>query len=61
VDVRARSLQTLTTRLTTQGLADASMFQRIDADVKSEIDTGVQYALGAPYPEASQVDEDVYA
>jgi len=29
--------------------------------VKAEIDSGVQYALAAPYPEPSEVDEDVYA
>ena len=54
-------LDTLSGRLTAQGLADASVFDRIEADVKVEIDTGVQYALAAPYPELSQVDEDVYA
>ena len=30
-------------------------------DMKAEIDSGVQYALAAPYPEANEVDEDVYA
>jgi pyruvate dehydrogenase E1 component alpha subunit len=54
-------LQTLAGRLTGQGLADASVFERIQADVKTEIDNGVQYALAAPYPDPSQVDEDVYA
>ena len=54
-------LQTLTSRLTAQGLADASVFERILTDVKAEIDGGVQYALAAPYPEASEVDQDVYA
>jgi TPP-dependent pyruvate/acetoin dehydrogenase alpha subunit len=29
--------------------------------VKEEIDSGVQFALAAPYPEPAQVDEDVYA
>jgi acetoin:2,6-dichlorophenolindophenol oxidoreductase subunit alpha len=54
-------LQTLAGRLTGQGLADASVFERIQTDVKTEIDNGVQYALAAPYPDPSQVDEDVYA
>src|SRR2546426_277937 len=54
-------LETLTSRLTAQGLADAGVFERILTDVKAEIDGGVQYALAAPYPEASEVDEDVYA
>ena len=54
-------LLTLAGRLTAQRLADASVFERIESDVKAEIDSGVQYALAAPYPPASQVDEDVYA
>src|SRR2546427_11237745 len=54
-------LQTLAQRLTAQRLVDASVFERIETDVKAEIDTGVQFALAAPYPEANQVDQDVYA
>jgi pyruvate dehydrogenase E1 component alpha subunit len=54
-------LKTLAGRLTGQGLADAAVFERIENDVKAEIDTGVQYALSAPYPEANQVTQDVYA
>jgi len=54
-------LLTLSGRLVAQRLADGAVFQRILADVKAEIDGGVQYALAAPYPEANQVDEDVYA
>jgi pyruvate dehydrogenase E1 component alpha subunit len=54
-------LLTLSGRLVAQRLADDAVFERILADVKAEIDGGVQYALAAPYPEATQVDEDVYA
>jgi pyruvate dehydrogenase E1 component alpha subunit len=54
-------LLTLAERLTTQKLADAAVFERIQTDVKAEIDAGVQFALAAPYPEPSEVDEDVYA
>jgi len=54
-------LLTLAGRLTGQHLADASVFERIESDVKAEIDSGVQFALAAPYPALSQVDEDVYA
>jgi TPP-dependent pyruvate/acetoin dehydrogenase alpha subunit len=54
-------LQTLAGRLSAQGLADAAVFERITTDVKAEIDSGVQYALSAPYPAANQVDQDVYA
>jgi TPP-dependent pyruvate/acetoin dehydrogenase alpha subunit len=48
-------------RLTAHGLADPGVFERIRTDVKAEIDGGVQYALAAPYPEANEVDQDVYA
>jgi TPP-dependent pyruvate/acetoin dehydrogenase alpha subunit len=54
-------LLTLSGRLTAQRLVDESVFERIQTDVKAEIDSGVQYALAAPYPAVSQVDEDVYA
>jgi pyruvate dehydrogenase E1 component alpha subunit len=54
-------LQTLADRLTAQGLTDQEVLDRILADVKAEIDTGVQFALAAGYPDVSQVDEDVYA
>jgi len=52
-------LQTLRARLT--GLVDGDTFERIQTDVKAEVDNGVQYALAAPYPDPTQVDEDVYA
>jgi len=54
-------LLTLSGRLTAQRLVDESVFERIQSDVKTEIDNGVQYALAAPYPALTQVDEDVYA
>src|ERR1700752_573639 len=54
-------LATLSGRLASQGLADDSVFERIQTDVKAEVDAGVQFALAAPYPEADQVDQDVYA
>ncbi|MBI1735844.1 MAG: thiamine pyrophosphate-dependent dehydrogenase E1 component subunit alpha [Candidatus Rokubacteria bacterium] len=54
-------LETLKGRLLAQGLVDTDVFERILTDVKAEIDTGVQFALAAPYPDPRQVDEDVYA
>jgi pyruvate dehydrogenase E1 component alpha subunit len=54
-------LQTLAQRLTAQRLADGSVFERIHADVRAEVESGVQFALAAPYPEANEVDQDVYA
>ena len=54
-------LQTLAGRLSAQGLVDEAVFERILADVKAEIDAGVRYALEAPFPEPSEVNQDVYA
>ena len=54
-------LETLSTRLMQQRLAEQSVFDRILADVKTEIESGVQFALAAPFPAPGQVDEDVYA
>jgi len=54
-------LQTLSGRLMQQRLAEQAVFDRIQADVKGEIETGVQYALDAPFPKPEQVNEDVYA
>jgi pyruvate dehydrogenase E1 component alpha subunit len=54
-------LQTLSKRLIGQKLVEGDVFERIESDVRAEIENGVQYALAAPYPEPSQVDEDVYA
>ena len=54
-------LLTLSGRLIGQQLAEQSVFDRIQADVKTEIDNGVQFALAAPFPALGQVDEDVYA
>jgi len=54
-------LDTLAGRLTAQKLADEGVFERIVSDVKAEVDSGVQFALAAPYPEANEVDQDVYA
>jgi len=54
-------LQTLAGRLTAQKLVEADTFERIERDVKTEIDKGVAFALAAAYPALEQVDEDVYA
>jgi pyruvate dehydrogenase E1 component alpha subunit len=54
-------LQTLAARLTAQKLVDGDTFDRILADVKTEIEKGVAFALAAPYPGPEQVDQDVYA
>jgi pyruvate dehydrogenase E1 component alpha subunit len=54
-------LQTLAGHLIAQKVVDQAVFDRILGDVKTEIDNGVAFALGAPYPAPEQVDQDVYA
>ncbi len=47
--------------LTAQGYANADDLERIRATAQAEIEAGVQFALDAPYPDASEVDQHVYA
>ena len=42
-------------------MADAAALDRIQAEVKTEMNAAVDFAIAAPYPAANQVDEDVYA
>lgn len=54
-------LKILAERLRAQKLADASVFARIEAEAQAEVEAGVQFALTAPYPDAREVEQDVYA
>jgi len=54
-------LEMLKQRLLGQRLCDGATFDRILADVKGEVDRGVEFALNASYPPPEQVDQDVYA
>jgi len=54
-------LQLLETWLIEQGMADSQKFKQIEQQVQSEIEAGEHFALGAPYPDPSEVDKDVYA
>jgi TPP-dependent pyruvate/acetoin dehydrogenase alpha subunit len=47
--------------LTERGLATAADFEAIEQRVKAEIETGLEFALNAPYPAKSEVNQDVYA
>jgi acetoin:2,6-dichlorophenolindophenol oxidoreductase subunit alpha len=40
---------------------DANIFKQMEQRVRSEVEAGVEFALNAPYPELSEVDQDVYA
>ncbi len=47
--------------LTEQGFADAATFDRLKAAAQEEVEAGVEFALAAPFPNASEVDQHVYA
>jgi pyruvate dehydrogenase E1 component alpha subunit len=47
--------------LTAGKLADRARLDQIQAEVKSEMDKAVQFALAAPYPAADKATDDVYA
>jgi acetoin:2,6-dichlorophenolindophenol oxidoreductase subunit alpha len=47
--------------LVEQGFADESELEGIRATVQAEIEAGVQFALEAPFPDVSEVDQHVYA
>lgn len=44
-----------------QKLADQKKFDQIEAEVKDEIEAGAEFAVNAPYPDVSEVDQHVYA
>jgi TPP-dependent pyruvate/acetoin dehydrogenase alpha subunit len=47
--------------LTSRSLIDQEMLDQIQAEVKTEIKAGVEFALNAPYPDVGEVDWHVYA
>jgi pyruvate dehydrogenase E1 component alpha subunit len=54
-------IKLLADRLTAEKVADAKVFEQIEQQVQAEIAAGVEFALNAPYPDASEVDQHVYA
>ena len=54
-------LKTLADRLVAGKLTDQTVLDRIESDVQTEIESGVAFALNAPFPDVREVDEDVYA
>jgi len=43
-----------------QGFADASQLERIESEVRAEMDAAAKSALAAPYPSVEQVEQDIY-
>jgi acetoin:2,6-dichlorophenolindophenol oxidoreductase subunit alpha len=58
---RRDPLKILADKLIGQQLTDQSVLDRIHAEVLTEIEQGVQFAINTPFPDPSEVDEDVYA
>lgn len=58
---RRDPLNLLARWLSDQQLADAALFSQIEQVVRTEVEAAVQFALDAPYPDASEVDQHVYA
>ncbi len=44
-----------------QSMADTGTFEKIEQRVRSEVEAGVQFALNEPFPDPSEVNQDVYA
>ena len=48
-------------RLSTAGAVRPDELEALDEEVRTEVADGVAFALAAPFPDPSQVTEDVYA
>jgi acetoin:2,6-dichlorophenolindophenol oxidoreductase subunit alpha len=44
-----------------QNVANSSDLDQIHAEVKTEVEKAVQFAIAAPYPTLDKVDQDIYA
>jgi TPP-dependent pyruvate/acetoin dehydrogenase alpha subunit len=44
-----------------EAFAEAAVLEKIVGEARTEMEAAVKFAIDAPYPNASEVDEDVYA
>ena len=51
----------LAQRLRKEKMADEATLGKIDDEIQSQVQAAVQFALDAPYPDVSEVDQHVYA
>lgn len=58
---RRDPLTLLTDKLKRLKVADEKRLSEIEKEIRNEIEEGVQFALNAPYPDADEVDQHVYA
>jgi pyruvate dehydrogenase E1 component alpha subunit len=54
-------LKNLAQALISEGVADAVAFDRLEEEVRTQIQDGARFAIAAPYPDSSEVATDVYA
>lgn len=54
-------IKLLAQKLISQHLSDRGVLERIEADVKAEVEAAVQFAIQAPFPKESEVNQDVFA
>jgi len=54
-------LKTLADKLIAGKLTDQATLDKIQSEVQTEVESGVSFALNAPFPDVSEVNEDVYA
>ncbi len=54
-------LTVLSTWLIDEGMAEQAILERIDTEVRGEVEQAVEFALNAPYPAKSEVTRHVYA
>lgn len=47
--------------MTTNGVTDKAAIEKVDADVRAEVEAAVKFAVDAPYPSPDKVDQDIYA
>ena len=54
-------LKNLSQWLLDEKVADAAIFEQIEKEAHDEMQTAVDFAIKAPYPDTSEVDQHVYA
>jgi acetoin:2,6-dichlorophenolindophenol oxidoreductase subunit alpha len=42
-------------------LSESALFEQIEKEIEKEVEEAVAYAINAPYPDVSEVDQHVYA
>ncbi|MGH7830138.1 MAG: thiamine pyrophosphate-dependent dehydrogenase E1 component subunit alpha [Candidatus Binatia bacterium] len=57
---RRDPLKLLSDKLSRLKVADQKLLDPIEREIRREIEEGVRFALNAPYPDASEVDQHVY-